>query len=70
MIAQHKTCLQNIRNANGGATVATFVDDWEPIGWRVWDDLHALGYVTVVDGKICLTADGVKALDEGREGKP
>jgi hypothetical protein len=67
MIAQHKTCLQNILNSNGGATVDNFVEDWEPIGWRLWDDLAELGYVTVDRyEKIRLTAEGLKALHEAK----
>ena len=31
--------LQYVENTNGGATKANFVEDWEPIGERVWDEL-------------------------------
>lgn len=31
------TALEYVRNTNGGATIATFVEDHEPIGERLWE---------------------------------
>jgi hypothetical protein len=64
MSTPHKECLEYVRNTNGGATVDTFVEDWEPMGWRLWDELHALRYVRVDDEKIYLTAKGMNVLHE------
>lgn len=63
--AQHRA-LEYIRNTNGGATLADFHEDHEPIGPQLWDPLLTAGLVTIdAGGKIRLTAKGTQALTSG-----
>lgn len=39
--------LDYVRNTNGGATVADFVEDFEPVGQWLWDRLESRGLVVV-----------------------
>jgi len=65
MTANDAKFLNYIRNTNGGATVQGFVEDWEPIGRQVWNDLVHRGLVTLDDlGHIYLTELGVHVLRE------
>ena len=55
--------LQYVKNTNGGATKAHFMDDHKPIGPMLWDDLSSAGYVrTDKNGRIFLTEEGDAAL--------
>jgi ribosomal protein S19E (S16A) len=52
-----------VRNTNGGATHAHFIEDHEPVGDRLWDDLERLGCVREdAHGHIFLTESGEAAL--------
>lgn len=62
--------LAYVRNTNGGATLASFVDDFEPVGARRWAELVAAGLVCVRDnGRIYLTPLGDAALDAAQPGQ-
>jgi hypothetical protein len=53
--------MQYVKNTNGGATKADFIEDWSPIGAALWCDI--LEYVRVDEnGRIWLTAEGVAQL--------
>ncbi len=60
--------LRYVKNTNGGATKANFIEDHEPIGNSLWinlsDEWHeGHGYITIDSGgKIALTEKGKKAL--------
>lgn len=63
--------LAYVRNANGGATKAHFIDDWEPIGAQVWKELSdaQLVYENPA-GIILLTMSGalvLRALEKAAE---
>lgn len=63
MVKQHYQFLEYVRNTHGGATKDNFIEDWEPIGTKVWDELIALQYVQMrEDGKIYLTLAGIQEL--------
>lgn len=58
-----KRALQHVKNTNGGATKANFIEDHDPIGNELWADLHEGGYVTAnSSGIIYLTDAGNLAL--------
>lgn len=40
-----KQALRYVRNTNGGATLADFIEDHEPIGDQLWRDLRHKLYV-------------------------
>lgn len=51
--------LRYVRNTNGGATIAHFLEDHEPVGQLLWDSLSNEGLVTTDEnGRIKLTATG------------
>jgi hypothetical protein len=55
--------LQYVANTNGGATKADFVEDWEPIGERVWDELWGAELIELdADRKVHLTKSGQAEL--------
>lgn len=57
--------LEYVRNTNGGATEAIFVDDHEPIGERLWLKFMYQGFVrTDENGRIWLTEKGKQAVNE------
>lgn len=56
--------LQYIRNTAGNATVANFVEDWEPVGGIEWDLLTRQYLAQEKDGKIYLTDRGEQRLAE------
>lgn len=63
MNAAQIRALEYVRNTNGGATLADFHEDHEPIGPQLWDPLLTDGLVTIdAGGKIRLTAKGTEAL--------
>ena len=37
----HLQALQYVRNTNGGAHLRHFVEDFEPIGHQLWDELRS-----------------------------
>ncbi|NWD49052.1 hypothetical protein [Pseudomonas gingeri] len=50
---QLERALNYVRNTNGGATLAHFLDDHEPIGQKLWDGLLAGNWVCIdQQGKI------------------
>lgn len=56
-----KNALQYVKNTNGGATKKKFIEDHEPIGKMLWDDLR--GMIREDDhGRIWLTEAGDTAL--------
>jgi hypothetical protein len=58
-----KQALQYVRNTNGNAAVLHFVDDFEPVGRRLWDDMVKQGLVEERDdGRIYLTSEGEAEL--------
>lgn len=59
-----KRACEYVRNTAGNATREHFDEDHEPIGPRLWADLHYEGLVQVVDGKISLTDKGNEFLSE------
>lgn len=58
--------LKYVMNTNGGATKAHFIEDFEPIGERLWDELSTLFEYVKEDenGRIRLTEKGAKVLGE------
>lgn len=64
---RHKTQVEYVRNTNGHATVADFVDDWTPVGRQLWNDLVADGMAYAADqnGTIRLTSAGHDLLNHG-----
>lgn len=62
--------LRYVHNTNGGATQANFIEDFEPVGEWLWDQLERYVRIdddgkirlTADDGKIRLTADGLAAI--------
>lgn len=54
--------LQYVRNTGGNATIATFDDDFEPIGPMVRKELMPAYIVEQPDGKLALTDKGTAAL--------
>jgi hypothetical protein len=58
--------LRYVSNTNGGATVGAFIEDHEPLGFRLWDELHGQGLVRIDPGtnRIHLTDAGEQARDQ------
>ena len=54
--------LQYIFNTNGGATLANFHEDHEPIGPQLWAELTQKGLACEDSGRVVLTQAGVKIL--------
>lgn len=54
--------LQYVVNAGGNATIATFDDDFEPIGPMVRQELMPTYITEQPDGKLALTDKGNAAL--------
>ncbi|SEI17067.1 hypothetical protein [Pseudomonas asplenii] len=68
MDTQIESALRYVRNANGGATLANFLEDHEPIGQKLWDGLVAGNWVRIgPDGKIQISPSQ-DALSIGVEG--
>lgn len=63
-MALNKAPLQYVRNTNGGATRAHFLEDHEPIGEMLWQGMFNSGLVRQDEnGRIFLTDEGNAALD-------
>ncbi len=60
-----KRTLQYVKNTNGGATKAHFIEDHEPIGECLWQTyFEEKGYITIDNaGRIYLTQAGTEALN-------
>lgn len=59
MNPMHRDALLYVLNTGGGATVANFAEDHEPIGFRLWAVIESEGYVEKGEnGRIRLTAAG------------
>lgn len=56
-----KNALQYVKNTNGGATKAIFIEDHEPIGEMLWADLDGM-ICEDENGGIWLTVSGEAAL--------
>ena len=50
--------LSYVRNTAGNATLANFIEDWEPVGHMAWDQLQLLELVCLVGGRVHLTPQG------------
>lgn len=60
-----KAFLEYVRHVNGGATLADFLEDHDPIGPRVWNDLRRAGFVVEdTEGRVRLTPAGEDALNK------
>lgn len=60
----HKNALRYILNTNGGATKDIFIEDHEPVGTLLWDQLENLGYVAInTQGKIRITSSAYAAME-------
>lgn len=60
----NKASLQYVRNTNGGATRAHFLEDHEPIGEFLWQGMVNSGLVRQDEnGRIFLTDEGDAQLD-------
>lgn len=46
--------IQYIKNTGGNATLADFVEDHEPVGQKLWEDLVQKGMVEIVNGKVAV----------------
>ena len=56
MTDMQKQALRYVKNTGGGATKEHFIDDHEPIGDLMWDELYGNGWVTCNEnGNIILT---------------
>lgn len=59
MNPMHRNALLYVLDTGGGATLANFAEDHEPIGGMLWDVIKSEGYADVgEDGRIRLTAAG------------
>lgn len=66
-----KRVLEYVKNTNGGATKANFIEDHEPIGERLWQTLKEKDYITMDDaGRIYLTHAGANALKSAWRPEP
>lgn len=58
-----KNAARYVKNTNGGATRADFIEDHEPIGVPLWDDLSKAGLVRQDEnGRIRLTEAGEQLI--------
>ncbi len=58
-----KRALQYVRNTSGGTTKEIFMEDHEPIGARLWEEIKQ--YVRTDErGRLYLTDEGNKVLEE------
>jgi len=65
------TALQYVRNTGGGATVAIFIEDHEPIGERLWKVLSYGDFAATNDnGRIFVTSKGAALLDKDADVSP
>lgn len=58
------SALQYVANTNGGATKAHFLDDHDPIGSLLWDQLSQAELVTEIDSRIYPTEAGKALLNQ------
>ena len=59
-----KESLQYVVNTGGHASVANFIEDWEPVGHMEWELLKQEHLAREVGGKIFLTHAGEQKLVE------
>ncbi len=64
MNSYYKQYLKYIKNTDGHATLENFIEDWEPIGQTVWNDLIRFKSVEIIGNKIYLTKKGEEQLKE------
>lgn len=56
--------LRYVKNTAGGARKSMFIEDHDPIGNLLWDDLAAAGLVCEnAEGAVVLTDAGMAALE-------
>ena len=59
-----REALEYVRNTQGNASVARFIEDFDPVGAQLWKDLIVKGLVIDVQGvSIVLTTMGRKVLE-------
>lgn len=59
-----KEALQYVKNTNGRATRDDFIDDHDPIGDLLWEDLWHRGTILLdSNGKVRLTSEGKQLLN-------
>lgn len=62
---QVRQAVEYVRNTNGGATKANFIEDFEPIGELLWEQVTKADLVFIhPNGKISLTVAGQAELSE------
>lgn len=59
-----RQALEYVRNANGGASRENFVEDFEPVGDQLWDELVSRDLVEERAGRIFLSAKGERELEQ------
>ena len=68
MKRHHEQAIRYVHNTNGGATLANFIEDHEPIGQQLWDELLAERLVRIDEkGKVQMskTQDALEIAIEG-----
>ncbi len=64
MTPMQKQALQYVKNTGGCATVEHFIEDHEPVGKRLWEDLDFADVVAINDdGKIIVLPKGEDLLN-------
>ncbi len=63
MTDQQIRALEYVRNSNGGATEDDFIEDWEPIGKQLWDDIKDFIFIDNRK-KIYITTEGLKIINQ------
>jgi predicted methyltransferase len=59
-----KQALVWVVNTEGSATKSNFLDDFEPIGGTLWEDLKAAEAIKVEEGKVFITEQGKALLEK------
>lgn len=54
--------LEYVRNTNGGATKGNFIEDWEPIGDRLFAEYWQNGWITLNEDKRVVLTDIGRSL--------
>lgn len=54
--------LQYVKNAHGGATMKTFIEDFAPIGSYIWVEIFPGCIEFIEGGHIVLNAEGERLL--------
>lgn len=60
-----KRAIEYVKNTNDGATRSHFIEDHEPIGELLWEDLWEMNAIHVdIHDVVRLTPEGEKLLNE------